>query len=734
MKKRILILALALAVIMNTMPVFAMTEAEETTDTAQTAVQQEEMIEEAKEEPSMEAKAEEEAPQKAEAETETAPTENNDQVSEEIKPEAQEQEKTETTTPDAAPVKSTAKKTLGSSTAAQTLKVVWHFNILGEDGEYKEVKAYTQSVKSGAKTTNIALTTATSYVKPSSVVIDGKTYNYVTSWKDAAGNTVSFPLTRTYDEIADLAGDGTTTDIQLYAQYRSQIKITLHFNEVRRTNGTIINTEQSNNISGNGGWSFTKKKLENATGLRSGDSFTYEGYRYTYTGKWIDANDNIIDSSSSIALWNKDGHSSGNTYYLNEDTDLYFMPIYDKTMIQGLDYFYIDNISTGSGSWSNRNSEGVRSDFSALTHTFKDPEDGTPQDHYNFEYWKNDETGDIYKAGESFTYKVDSSLPEGTVTEVKMYAYWQPSVIVNYHVNGETVKSVESFDESIEAYGFVPELEAGTFTGWYASEEADAEKVAEDMSYSAPEITKDADSMKTIDLYAGIEVPVEEPDPEQPGEIPESTEEKTVIPADDKDDEKKAEDTKKHEGNDKSEKNDKSDKNDRNSSNETEDTNAPAMVITDQNTPQAPAAPGSEDQGKTETINDGATPLAMVEDSETPMAGFGAWALVNLILTIVTILGSLAMMIGNLRRRKENEDEETLETKKRRRIMRSLTIVPAIAALIAFIITEDMSLPMVLTDKWTILMAVIAIAQAALMLFARDKKEEERYEEEMITA
>ncbi len=66
--------------------------------------------------------------------------------------------------------------------------------------------------------------------------------------------------------------------------------------------------------------------------------------------------------------------------------------------------------------------------------------------------------------------------------------------------------------------------------------------------------------------------------------------------------------------------------------------------------------------------------------------------------------------------------------------MRSLTIVPAIAALIAFIITEDMSLPMVLTDKWTILMAVIAIAQAVLMLVARDKKEEEKFEEEMITA
>ncbi len=177
MKKRILILALALAVILNTMPVFAMTGTEETTDAVQTAVQQEEMIEEAKEEPSVGAKAEEEAPQKLEAETETAPAKNTEQVSEETKSEAQEPAKAETKTPDAEPKESRSKNTLGSSTAAKTLKVVWHFNILGEDGEYKEVKAYTQSVSNGGKTTNIALTTATSYVKPSSVVIDGKTYN-----------------------------------------------------------------------------------------------------------------------------------------------------------------------------------------------------------------------------------------------------------------------------------------------------------------------------------------------------------------------------------------------------------------------------------------------------------------------------------------------------------------------------------------------------------------------------
>ena len=912
MKKRILVLALTFAMTLGTMPAFALEGAAEAlnmeqqevtvvdtmsepTEAAETKAEEvkEEVTVTAEKEEQQEVKAlpgekqekeslqaeevkSEEAVQPKEEKAEKAEAKEEAKAEEKVQEESEKQAEAEAL-PEASPAKTKAAKAPAKAAAATTLKVVWHFNILGEDGEYKEAKAYTQSVKTGGKTTNIAISTATSYVKPSTVAVDGKTFNYVTSWKDANGNAVTFPLSRTFEEIEELAGDETTVDVQLYAQYRKQIRITLHFNEVRRANGTMINYETSNNISGNGGWNFTKKKLENSTGLREGDTFSYGGYKYTYTGKWIDGNDNIIDSSSSISLNNKAGETSGNNYYLSEDTDLYFMPIYEKTMIQGLDYFYIDNISTGSGSWSNRNSEGIRSDFSEMSHTFKDPEAGTPQDHYNFVYWMNDETGETFGAGDKFTYKVDSSLPEGTVTEVKIYAYWQPSVIVNYHVQGETVKTVESFDEAIEAYGFEPELEGAEFIGWYASEEEDAERAADDASYSAPAVTKKPVEQKTIDLYAkfqtnytvehyleqldgtfelaedeteliegalvGAKAEAEEKEFEgftfdeniegtlreaevEPGlalrlyysrnsymityeytgeDIPENADEMLpetsfytygakvrtadmpvvegyefsgwigeveVMPASDvkvmgswkqipaeeplvtepEDDSDKDDDPSDTDPEDKdNNKDNDQDKKTDNKKAEKDDPAAPAAVISDQNTPTTPGTPDGDAEAPAEAaeemadqavpmavMEDAGAPMATVEDAEVPMAATGAWALVNLIMMIVTILGSLIMMIRSLRRKQEtkNEEEETIETKRRRRGMRLLTIVPALASLAAFILTENMSLPMILTDKWTLLMAVILIVQAVLMIVSRDKKTEEaaEYEEGMVNA
>ena len=45
---------------------------------------------------------------------------------------------------------------------------------------------------------------------------------------------------------------------------------------------------------------------------------------------------------------------------------------------------------------------------------------------------------------------------------------------------------------------------------------------------------------------------------------------------------------------------------------------------------------------------------------------------------------------------------------------------------------ENMRLPMVLTDRWTLLMAIVAIAGLLLAYFTRNKKEEE--EEEQLQA
>jgi uncharacterized membrane protein len=52
-----------------------------------------------------------------------------------------------------------------------------------------------------------------------------------------------------------------------------------------------------------------------------------------------------------------------------------------------------------------------------------------------------------------------------------------------------------------------------------------------------------------------------------------------------------------------------------------------------------------------------------------------------------------------------------------------------------FILTEDMRNPMVFVDRWTILMAAIALVQAVLALFCKKSyKEEEEEQEEEATA
>jgi len=50
-----------------------------------------------------------------------------------------------------------------------------------------------------------------------------------------------------------------------------------------------------------------------------------------------------------------------------------------------------------------------------------------------------------------------------------------------------------------------------------------------------------------------------------------------------------------------------------------------------------------------------------------------------------------------------------------------MTLLPAIGGIIAFILTENMKNPMAFVDRWTILMAVIAVLQIALVLLGVKK-------------
>ena len=122
-----------------------------------------------------------------------------------------------------------------------------------------------------------------------------------------------------------------------------------------------------------------------------------------------------------------------------------------------------------------------------------------------------------------------------------------------------------------------------------------------------------------------------------------------------------------------------------------------------------------------------------IAEEETPLAApEGAWALLNLILAILTTLGSILLLVFTIGKNKdENEDEAKAETDtpeqteiNKKKGWRIASIIPALAAIITFILTEDMSLPMQFTDKWTLLMAVIALAQIVIAMLSKKSKQD----------
>ena len=146
----------------------------------------------------------------------------------------------------------------------------------------------------------------------------------------------------------------------------------------------------------------------------------------------------------------------------------------------------------------------------------------------------------------------------------------------------------------------------------------------------------------------------------------------------------------------------------------------------------APAAPAGT------AIADNPTPQAEPEtiiDDPTPQAApEGTWALLNLIGAALTAIGAFVALF----RKKEDEDEDPDtpddegEDDNRGKKMLASKIVGAVAGIaspIIFFLTEDMSLPMTLTDKWTLLMAAMLAAQVVTAVINKKASEAEDEEE-----
>lgn len=130
-------------------------------------------------------------------------------------------------------------------------------------------------------------------------------------------------------------------------------------------------------------------------------------------------------------------------------------------------------------------------------------------------------------------------------------------------------------------------------------------------------------------------------------------------------------------------------------------------------TTQAPNSNAGKVEDQSDEINANKTPLGNLLSREH-------WALANLIIALLGGILSLVMFIGFFI--KKDNKKQADEKKKQSKTWKIASIVLGSLAIIIFILTQDMSDPMVIFDLWTPVMAVIAAAQIASVVMTKAKR------------
>jgi hypothetical protein len=131
---------------------------------------------------------------------------------------------------------------------------------------------------------------------------------------------------------------------------------------------------------------------------------------------------------------------------------------------------------------------------------------------------------------------------------------------------------------------------------------------------------------------------------------------------------------------------------------------SPAAPSTPEPEPEptpAPEPPSSGNETNVVEIDSPTIPLADVPETTT-----SGWALINLVLCVLTAIMMLVKVIPAIRNSYVG-----------RRKSRLATFIPAIVAVTMFILTQDLSQTMRMVDMWTLWMAVIAVVQLFVFVF-----------------
>ena len=154
--------------------------------------------------------------------------------------------------------------------------------------------------------------------------------------------------------------------------------------------------------------------------------------------------------------------------------------------------------------------------------------------------------------------------------------------------------------------------------------------------------------------------------------------------------------------------------NSKKTANKTQSSNNSSTYVLEENTE-------TNDIIKRSPLPTAATPLVAPEQT-------GAWAFINLLTVLINfILSIILLLMIYINNRKEDDETEV----KNKTLMRICTLIIAIISGIVFLLTEDMTLPMVLIDKWTPLMIIILIFNIIAAILSRRRiKEKEEIEKE----
>jgi len=182
---------------------------------------------------------------------------------------------------------------------------------------------------------------------------------------------------------------------------------------------------------------------------------------------------------------------------------------------------------------------------------------------------------------------------------------------------------------------------------------------------------------------------------------------------------------------------------------DTQSENRNAVTVSSTSDNDTPVIRDNNNNVSNTTINDGVTPLSdggvvNIEENETPLSegmSGASWALINLLCTLFSVLSSLVLLVFTRKKREEyydmednNTDIYLKEKKKMRMATKVIALIDAVVALVVFILTEDMTLPMALVDKWTILMIVFALVSVVSLVMGYKNAKDEASEEEVIGA